>query len=350
MGWIRGSRQKENVECEPISLKVRDKNERLNVTYLTSNMVLELQLLLFNFSDVAYGINSTKGIRLNQCIRFIEHHNFRIERLVVDESSDTSCLVLSKADCIVIAFKGTTSMANMKTDLKVLLVEMSSAIPSRNSRDIKHEIIGSIDWKNAKIHKGFLDAYQSVSHAIIGKLKELLAIKKRPLYITGHSLGGALAAVCSVDIVLSLGVTNLCVTTFGSPKCGNLFLQRICDHLVPAYWRIAMRSDLISTLPRMGYHHSGKRVALTTSGEMFLDPNAIETLVWSSTVLGLSDHAKPAYQEALLLFCSKYLPLFKPEFLSSNDETEKESNSLSEADVRTMTEQIRSITAFVGEK
>lgn len=71
------------------------------------------------------------------------------------------------------------------------------------------------------------------------------------------------------------------------------------DQIVVAHWRVAMRSDIITTLPRAGYAHVGKRVALTTSGEMFLDPNAIETVLWSSAGVNVTDHGKPAYKEAL---------------------------------------------------
>lgn len=54
------------------------------------------------------------------------------------------------------------------------------------------------------------------------------------------------------------------------------------------------------------------------SGEMFLDPNAIETVLWSSAGVNVSDHGKPAYKEAITLFASKYLPEFKPEFIEKD--------------------------------
>lgn len=69
-----------------------------------------------------------------------------------------------------------------------------------------------------------------------------------------------------------------------------------------------MRSDLITNIPRAGYSHVGKRVALNTSGDMFLDPNAIELMLWSPTGVNLFDHGKGAYKHALSLFATKYSP------------------------------------------
>lgn len=109
------------------------------------------------------------------------------------------------------------------------------------------------------------------------------------------------------------------VITFGSPRSGNMFFIRAYDQAVVAHWRVAMRSDIFTTLPRAGYSHAGTRVALTTSGEMFLDPNAIKTVLWSSAGVNVSDHTKPVYQEAIALFSSKYLASFVPEFVQKGD-------------------------------
>ncbi len=176
----------------------------------------------------------------------------------------------------------------MKTDLKVVTSPIESVLPSIAS-EYGHNIMSSYSWRRAKIHRGFADAYRSVSEDLMTKVRQLFGINRRPIYLCGHSLGGALSVIRGLDIMLSLGVTELLVTTLGSPKCGNLFWHNIFDELVPSYWRVAMRSDIITTLPYPGYVHVGKRAALTSTGEMFLDPNAIETILWSRAGLGVKD-------------------------------------------------------------
>ena len=136
--------------------------------------------------------------------------------------------------------------------------------------------------------------------------------------------------MCSLDLILSLNLTDIFVTTFGSPRCGNLFWARLYDNLIPAHWRVAIRSDLITALPGFGYRHVGKRVAATPNGELFLDPNSIEIVMWSFAGLNMSDHRKPVYQEALTLFAHKYLPDYQTKFVgdSSQLDDEKTSDSL----------------------
>lgn len=148
----------------------------------------------------------------------------------------------------------------------------------------------------------------------------MLRVSPKSIYFTWHSLGGALATICSLDVVLDLGYKDVYVTTFGSPKCGNFFCSRIYDSFVPVHWRVAMRSDIITTMPQIGYTHVGKRVALTTRGEMFLDPNAVETPLWSFAVLGIADHTKPVYRKPLKLFTSKYIPGYTPNFLFNSSQ------------------------------
>lgn len=63
-------------------------------------------------------------------------------------------------------------------------------------------------------------------------------------------------------------------------------------------------------------------MALTVSGEIFLDPNAIETMLQSSAVLGLAGHKKFAYMKAMGDYASKYIEGYTPKFLDIVDEEE----------------------------
>lgn len=99
-----------------------------------------------------------------------------------------------------------------------------------------------------------------------------------------------------------------------------MLLRRAYDHVVTAHWRVAMRSDIVRTLPRAGYSHVGNRVALTTSGEIFLDPNTIETVLWPSAAVNVTDHGQPEYRKALGLFCNEYLIGFEPGLSIKSDD------------------------------
>ncbi|XWS19979.1 hypothetical protein CRYUN_Cryun31cG0062300 [Craigia yunnanensis] len=90
------------------------------------------------------------------------------------------------------------------------------------------------------------------------KLKSLLEEHKNAKYIvTGHSLGGALAILFPVVLVLheemKLIQKLLGVYTFGQPRVGNRqlgrFMEAHLDHPVPKYFRVVYCNDLVPRLP-----------------------------------------------------------------------------------------------------
>ena len=72
----------------------------------------------------------------------------------------------------------------------------------------------------AQVHAGFLEAYNSIQDDLTTELKRLTDLNPlNSLTIAGHSLGGAIATLASVD----LGQTtyNVDTYTFGAPAVGN---------------------------------------------------------------------------------------------------------------------------------
>lgn len=133
MGWVRPCRRQSLVAQEPISLRVRYGTKRFNASQLSSKMVLELQLRLFGFADAAYGITSNKEHRIGMSMRFIKTRGFQLERILVNKDGDTLAIIFSTAESIVIAFKG-TSVANLRADLKVQLINIGETLPGAQRR------------------------------------------------------------------------------------------------------------------------------------------------------------------------------------------------------------------------
>lgn len=315
MGWFRGTDKNEVEEKEPITPQLLTNKGDFNVNHMSTCLNFDLIVEMFNISDAAYMCKANE-VKSQRATDFVKYQGIKMELEIFNDQNETFLIVLSSETQIIIGFKGTTSLENMKTDLKVKMTPIAKALPSKSTTS--HKVLLSMDWKNAKIHEGFAKAYSSVSEQLFEIISNLQRENPRPVYLTGHSLGGSLATVASFDLVLSLNLANVYVLTFGSPRCGNIFWGRCYDQVVKAHWRVAMRSDLITTLPSAGYSHVGKRVALNTSGDMFLDPNAIETMLWSPACVNLSDHGKGAYKDALTSFATKYLSDFTPEFIDKD--------------------------------
>lgn len=95
----------------------------------------------------------------------------------------------------VIAFAGTASKTNVKTDAKI--------------SDVAFDGCGN---SKTRVHTGFMHAWQSVRDHILQQ-------PKGSYVLTGHSLGGALATLAALDMAC-LGY-EVKVVTFGSPQVGD---------------------------------------------------------------------------------------------------------------------------------
>jgi predicted lipase len=74
---------------------------------------------------------------------------------------------------------------------------------------------------NCSVHTGFLSGYNAIATAVRNAVQNLKAkYRNSRLLITGHSLGGALAILCTADLKHLFGTVDL-TYTFGQPRIGN---------------------------------------------------------------------------------------------------------------------------------
>ena len=120
----------------------------------------------------------------------------------------------------VLSFRGTEGIMDWKTNLNAYK-EVVDGVP---------------------IHTGFLQAFRLVKTDIQADLDQL-AGKEYALYLTGHSLGGALALVATKEIArASIGACY----TFGSPRVAGIgFAQKI---KTPIY-RVVNARDIVPRVP-----------------------------------------------------------------------------------------------------
>lgn len=147
-------------------------------------------------------------------------------------------------DDLIVAFRGTESLADVRLDLK-----------------FRKKILNGAP---GKWHRGFVDGLWRVQLHIETRLGFSNRIK--PIYITGHSLGGALAVVHAAHLFIRGEhdrVQN--VVTFGAPRVANWASKRWLDSKYQAkiiQYRIP--GDRVPHLPPvwLGYHHVGQPVYL----------------------------------------------------------------------------------------
>jgi hypothetical protein len=137
---------------------------------------------------------------------------------------------------VVLCFRGTQQVRDWLTNLR------SSPVPIANPKTGEGYI--------GNMHKGFHDAFTSAEQAIRERL-EAEDVKNLPLYITGHSLGGALAVVATWYI--SARQLAACYT-FGAPRVGDEGL--LGWYKTPIY-RIVNAADPVPFVPPSGRFVAG---------------------------------------------------------------------------------------------
>lgn len=135
--------------------------------------------------------------------------------------------VISGEDVTVIVFRGTDS------------ADISDWIANLGRSATK--------TPNGSIHSGFYNAYYSMEPQIVRIIAER---QINHLWITGHSLGGALALVCMYDLVESKSLKVDGIITFGQPLVAREGLAEHLDKLLLGkYVRFVNGRDVVARIP-----------------------------------------------------------------------------------------------------
>lgn len=167
---------------------------------------------------------------------------------------------LEHADHRVLCFRGTepSEMADIGTDLCVKL----GPLPLDIAR------IGGL-----QTHQGFANALASVWQTIV----EYLGTQPpKPLVITGHSLGGALAVLAGFALHHSGKKIDIkSVYTYGQPRVGNVTFALAYNSLFQTrHWRVVNNRDMVTRVPprSSGYRHTGRTLYFDSEGIATVDP------------------------------------------------------------------------------
>ena len=204
--------------------------ERLPVEITVNNAIDEIRdaIKQGEYEDVLEGLVSRlqqTGAKVDsKVLDVLSKANFD---LVESYAVDGTEAIIAKLDShpgfpgmLVLAFRGTQkSLDDIRTDANAGLVDAP---------------------KGGRVHCGFLKAFQGIESHIEQTLSEHPDL---PVYITGHSLGGALAMLATRYLTPnSLGATY----TFGCPRVANSEFFR--EVRTPVY-RVVNAADGVARLP-----------------------------------------------------------------------------------------------------
>lgn len=223
---------------------------------------------------------------INDCIKFsLALNQSKTNRIQIDEpdvelrlarksKDDVVLNIMYKHGTYFVVFRGSRA-DNWDTNLRIKQQEIPYFLMYKKSR--------------IKVHRGFKHAYISVRTSIalfFGGLHNT-GYNNIKIICTGHSLGGALATLCALDLKYWFKDTfNISCITLGSPRVGNWAFARSYNKRVPNTTRIVHGNDIVARLPPawLNYKHVGKRMHQGNKWKFWLLP-------WGS----LLDHLK--YEE-----------------------------------------------------
>lgn len=182
---------------------------------------------------------------------------FTPERAIFDAAWDLQGFVgFSKPlGAIVVAFRGTDSHSiyNWVQNMRTWRTDLALNYPGAPA--------------HALVHGGFLYSYNASSLApnitlAVARLRQ--QHPDAPIYVSGHSMGGALATLCALDLRLSLGAPDVRLFTFGSPRVGNAIFAQWFEQMITSHWRFTHNRDIVPSVPPgyMGFYHLSREVWL----------------------------------------------------------------------------------------
>ena len=229
-------------------------NTNPNPEPVTGEFNLETAITLGELSLVTYE-------QLSQCIdsgkdAITVPAPFELEEVIyegVDSSINPTCkddtsvvptaFIATEGKNIYLAFRGTANISDALTDILNVQVDYT-LVPN-----------------GGKVSEGFLNKYMGtntnpIRATIFSKLDELVMTDNYDnLYITGHSMGGALAVTAFPDLSQNLSIANLFMYNFAEPAVGD-------SDFVSTYqgeygadrmsWRVINTNDLVPKLPPLG--------------------------------------------------------------------------------------------------
>jgi len=167
-----------------------------------------------------------------------------------DFKSDTECFVArTEFHDIVVAFRGS----------ETAFFDESGAFKDWVLTDFRANAIAyppaPQSWPDrCYVHNGIWDAYNLIRNPLlaeVGRQHASLDPPPKRVYVTGFSLGGALALAAALDIADAVK-TPVELVTFAAPRVGDASLNKLLEKRVHKSTLITFRGDPVVHLPPLG--------------------------------------------------------------------------------------------------
>lgn len=218
---------------------------RTSTPHCAQNMNLDPSLpghlpnirLLAHACDLAY-LNEAEG-----AAAFDREFGMQAHLISVD---NTQAYVASDEHSLLVAFRGSESPTNLDGFKDWLLTNANNLLivpEGRIGTDFAAAGVG------ARFHRGFMEALAEVWEPLSAAVQKAQNENERPLWITGHSLGGAIALLAAWRFQRQFMAVHE-IATFGAPMVGNEIAARAFEREFPnRIYRCVDIEDPVPLLP-----------------------------------------------------------------------------------------------------
>ncbi len=243
-------------------------------------------------------------------------NQWKLKRFNFINRKNSQCFIASNSHMILLCFRGTET-----SEIKDITTDLDA---------------DQVNAYGAKVHHGFHRAYQQVKSAVCTQLKKHNN-KNKPIYITGHSLGGAMAVLAAMDLT-NRGFNVQSIYTYGQPRVGNkAFCSLYQQRFKGCSFRLVNKDDKVPESPPknlsiagkklMEYRHSPLSITIASGNRLTLDyrhsNNVLNELVELTKVA--SAHSSSGYVKSMLKninvnpVANKAAPIVEGSILSAQD-------------------------------
>lgn len=138
---------------------------------------------------------------------------------------------------LVVCFRGTKGLSDAYADLNIALDK---------------EFISSKGTNIGIVAKGVLEQYECIKNTQNGLIPYLIEkynqLEEKTIIICGHSLGGAMATLLAVELVVDYPFVNVVIVTFGAARVLSESLAKTLPTKVKKYLRFLNDTDAVPVM------------------------------------------------------------------------------------------------------
>jgi triacylglycerol lipase len=157
---------------------------------------------------------------------------------------------------------------------EMILVAFRGTEPAKLKDWMTDADVDPVGFLGGKVHAGFLRALRGIWDDLNAAI-DTLQRRSQSLWITGHSLGAALATLATARFRLESGTPVHGLYTFGSPRVGDGdFGLRFNQDFQGQTFRYVNNADVVTRVPNrvpFGYRHVGTFLFFDDAGDIQSD-------------------------------------------------------------------------------